>query len=286
MPPEIEEQEVVELPDGEIEGADAEALAEEVTEEVAGEAQAEAEEELVVTIGDEPPEEDQTAGAAPWVKELRRNHREAQKRIRELEEQANRLKSGGAVDAPVVGKKPTLEDCDYDADDFERKLTAWHEQKRAKEEAEAKAKQAQEAEQAAWQETLKQYGESKSSLKAPDFEDAEAAVLEALSVTQQGIVVKGADNSALVVYALGKNPKKLKELAAITDPVKFSFAVARLELQVKQTKRAAPPPPERQVSGTGGKAGAIDNQLDRLRAEAERTGDMTKLLAYKRQKRA
>lgn len=284
MPPEIEEQEVVELPEGE--GADAEALAEEVAEDEQGEAQAEAEEELVVTIGDDPPEEDQTAGAAPWVKELRRSHREAQKRIRELEEQANRLKSGGAADVPVVGKKPTIEDCDYDTEEFEKKLTAWYDQKRSADEAAAKVKQAQEAEQAAWQEQLKQYGESKASLKVQDFEDAESAVLEAFNTTQQGIVVKGADNSALVVYALGKNPKKLKELAAITDPVKFSFAVARLELQVKQTKRTAPPPPERQVSGSGGKAGAIDNQLDRLRAEAEKTGDMTKLLAYKRQKRA
>jgi len=33
-------------------------------------------------------------------------------------------------------------------------------------------------------------------------------------------------------------------------------------------------------------SGAVDSTLERLRAEAERTGDMTKVIAYKRQKRA
>ena len=90
-----------------------------------------------------------------------------------------------------------------------------------------------------------------------------------------------------MIYALGKNPKKAKELAAIADPVKFAFAVAKLEAQLKVTNRKpSPPPPERVISGTGRVSGAVDSTLERLREEAARTGDMSKVVAYRRQKRA
>jgi hypothetical protein len=56
-------------------------------------------------------------------------------------------------------------------------------------------------------------------------------------------MLQGADNPALVVYALGKNPKKAKELSEIKDPVKFAFAVAKLEKELKVTNRRAAPHP-------------------------------------------
>ena len=99
-------------------------------------------------------------------------------------------------------------------------------------------------------------------------------------------MLQGADNPALVVYALGKNPKKAQELASIKDPVKFAFAVAKLEKDLKVTNRRAAPPPERVVSGTGRVSGAVDSTLERLREEASKSGDMTKVLAYKLKKRA
>ena len=99
-------------------------------------------------------------------------------------------------------------------------------------------------------------------------------------------MLQGADNPALVIYALGKNPKKAKELADIKDPVKFAFAVAKLEKELKVTNRRAAPPPERVVSGTGRSSGAVDSTLERLREDAARTGNMTKVIAYKAQKRS
>jgi hypothetical protein len=99
-------------------------------------------------------------------------------------------------------------------------------------------------------------------------------------------VLQGADNPALVIYALGKNPKKAAELAKIEDPVKFAFAVAKLEKELKVTNRKAAPAPERMVSSTGRVSGAVDSTLERLRAEAEKTGNYTKVLQYKRQKAA
>jgi hypothetical protein len=111
-------------------------------------------------------------------------------------------------------------------------------------------------------------------------------VQEQFNVTQQGILLQGLDNPALVVYALGKNPKRAKELASITDPVRFATAAGKLEAQLKVTNRPKPPAPPRVVTGSAPISGSVDSNLERLRAEAEKTGDMTKVLRYKQQMRA
>lgn len=241
---------------------------------------------VVVTIGEEPPpsDEEETARAPEWVRELRKNHRELQKQNRELQEKLNAV-SGVEQKPTPLGTKPTLEGCDYDAEKYEQELTGWYERKRQADEQEAKARAEQEAQQKEWQAKLQSYGKAKTELKVKDFDEAEGMVQENFSATQQGILLQGADNPALLVYALGKNPKKAKELSSITDPVKFAFAVAKLETQLKVTNRKAPPPPEKTVQGSGSTSGAVDSNLDRLRAEAEKTGDYSKVIAYKRQKR-
>ena len=116
----------------------------------------------------------------------------------------------------------------------------------------------------------------------PDFDDAESLAQETFNQTQQGVILQGADNPALLVYALGKNPAKAKELAAITDPVKFSFAVAKLETQLKTTPRKPTVAPERTLSGTAPVSGAVSNRLEALKSKAEKSGDFTEYLAAKR----
>ena len=243
----------------------------------------EASDEVVITIGgDAPPAEEDHATAPEWVRELRKNHRELQRKNRELED---RLKTSVPDTKPVtLGPKPSLESTDYDAEKFEKALESWYEQKRKVEEAQAKADAEVQAAQRAWQEKVDAYNKTKVSLKVRDFEDAETVVQDSLSTTQQGIILQGAENPAMVIYALGKNPNKAKELASITDPVKYAFAIAKLETQLKVTQRKAPPP-EKTISGSAGISGTVDSTLERLRAEAEKTGDYTKVTRYKAQKR-
>jgi len=52
-----------------------------------------------------------------------------------------------------------------------------------------------------------------------------------LDPVQQDIILQAAQNPALAVYALGKSKDKAKELASIKDPVKFAFALGKLENQ-------------------------------------------------------
>ena len=242
--------------------------------------------DVVVTIGEEsPPSEEESAHAPEWVRGLRKNYRELQREKRELEEKLKAV-SGAETKPAALGQKPTLEGHDYDAEKYENALANWYDQKRLADEQAAKAKAEATAAEQAWQAKLASYGKAKTELKVKDFDDAEATVQESFSSTQQGIILQGAENPALVIYALGKNPKKAKELAAITDPVKYAFAVAKLETLLKVTNRKAPPPPEGSVRGTGSTSGAVDSSLERLRAEAEKTGDYSKVVAYKRSKKA
>ena len=241
--------------------------------------------DVVVTIGEEAPPTEEETQAPEWVRELRKTNREDKRRIRELEEKLNTTKTAETKPA-TLGKKPTLEDYDYDTDKFEQSLSVWYDQKRDADQAAAKAEVAQKEQQNAWQAKLDAYSKAKAELKVKDFEDAEVAAQDVFNVTQQGIMLQGADNPALVIYALGKNPKKAKEISAITDPVKFAFAVAKLETQLKVTQRKASTAPERTIQGTGSKSGAMDSTLDRLRAEAAKSGDFTKVAQYKAQKRA
>lgn len=244
----------------------------------------EGDDDVVVSIGEESPPQEEETRAPEWVRELRKANREKERKIRELEAKLN---ATATETKPVaLGPKPTLEACDYDSEEYEKKLADWYEQKRHADAAEAEAQAQRDAEAKAWQDKLDSYAKARASLKVRDYEDAEAVALETFNVTQQGIVLQGSDNPALIIYALGKNSTKAKELASITDPVKFAFAVAKLETQLKVTNRKAAAAPERTISTGGGRiSGSVDSTLDRLREEALKTGDMSKVMAYKRSKK-
>ena len=240
--------------------------------------------EVIVSIGEEAPPPEEQTHAPEWVRELRKTNRELQRQNRELQ---GKLQTAPTEIKPVVlGKKPSLEEHDYDADKFEVAMADWFDRKRYADDANAKQEAEVMTQQKAWQSKLDGYGKAKAELRVKDFEEAEAVAQELFNITQQGVVLQGADNPALVIYALGKNPKKAKELSDIKDPVKFAFAVAKLEKELKVTNRRAAPPPERIVSGTGRVSGAVDSTLERLREEASRTGNMTKVIQYKQLKRA
>ena len=248
------------------------------------ESEAEAD-EVIVSIGEDAPPAEEEVRAPEWVRELRKTNREKERRIRELEA---KLSATTTEIKPVVtlGPRPKLDAYDYDTDLYEQALDQWHERKREHDREAEQAQQSEQQPQQAWQAKLNDYGKARAELKVRDYEDAEETVQQLLNITQQGVLLNGCDNPALVVYALGKNPKKTAELAAMTDPVKFAFAVAKLEKELKVTNRRATPPPERVVSGTGRSSGAVDSTLERLREEASRTGNMTKVIQYKAQKRS
>jgi len=235
----------------------------------------------VVTLGEEsPPQEKQPTPS--WVKELR-------KRTRELERENRELKARQAAPtttAPVLGPKPTLRDYDFDEAKFEAALEKWTQDKAKAEGHKAEQAKAVASAQEKRQQRLMAYAQGAKELEVDDFEDAEAEVLGSFDVTQQEIILQGAQNASAVVYALGKHPSQAKTLASIKDPIEFAVALGRLESKVTINKPSStkPPPPEERVRASGG-AVPSDKMLERLEKEAERTGDRTKVIAYKRSKK-
>lgn len=242
-------------------------------------------EQVVIEIEGESPAPEDDAKAPGWVKDLRKSNREKERENRKLREQLAKLSSAAEPTAVELGKKPTIEGADYDSAVYERQLIDWFEKKRAVEERQKTIEAERQKEQEAWNATLETYGQNRKSLKVKDFEEAELVVQDELSNTQQGMILQGADNPALLIYALGKNPKKAKEIASIKDPVKFAFAVAKLETQLKVKNRKAAAAPERVIQGSARSSGAVDSTLERLREEAARTGNMDKVMQYKRQQK-
>ncbi|WP_146174390.1 hypothetical protein [Paraburkholderia caribensis] len=222
--------------------------------------------------------------APQWVKDLRKQNVELNRRLREMEAKGKQQPQEPAV--PTLGAKPKLEDFDYDEGKFDAALGQWYEDKRKVDAAAAEEQEAGRRRQEAIEARLNGYRGEAASLRRKDFQEIEGEVVTVLSVEQQGILLAGADKPATLVYALGRYPNKLRELAKIKDPVRFAFAAAKLEKELKVTTRTAnKPAPEGRVSSSSGAAvtGSGEKKLEQLRAEAERTGDYSKVVAYKAQ---
>ncbi|AWL18210.1 hypothetical protein DIW83_03755 [Acinetobacter nosocomialis] len=249
--------------------------------------------EFDIVVGDEKPEaqeENDFHGqpAPEWlkkeraaIKEIRKQERARERRIKELEEQLN---SHSKPETIELGEKPTLESAGYDTEEFEKQLIDWTAKKAKFEQQEAAKREEQEKAAKAWQDKLNNYEAKKTAIKTKvrDFDEAEEIARDVLTQTQQGILLHGAEKPELLIYHLGKNPQKAKELAAITDPIQFSFAAAKIDAQIKMTARKPSTSPERKPSGSAALSGSVDNTLAKLRADAEKTGDYTKVNEYKR----
>jgi len=239
----------------------------------------------VVSLDEQEDSPPQAEEAPQWVKDLRKKSKEDAKRIRDLEE---KLKERDApVDIPKLGEKPRLADFDFDEDAFATALDSWHAQKLRVAEAEAEKHRELEAKQAAMKAKQERYIQSRAELEIPDYEELEDEVKSILNPVQQALIVEGCKKPAEFVATLAKSPKTLKDLAAIVDPAEFAFEAGKLygKLEAMKTQPKAKPAPETRVRAATTGA-AVDGKLDKLREEAEKSGDYSKLLAYKKQMRA
>lgn len=241
--------------------------------------------DIELQFGDEaPPAQPSDDGENSTVRQMRKRIAELTRTNRQYE--AEKKQGAQPAQPPKLGPKPKLEDFDYDEGKYDAALDQWHETKRQVDAAEIEQRKALEKREEANRARLEGYLNAASTLKVKDFKDSEDEVVSALSVEQQGILLAGADNAALLVYALGRYPAKLQQLAQIDDPVRFAFAAAKLEKELKVTPRTATKPaPEGRVSSTAGApaAGGGEKKLEQLRADAEKTGDYSKVIAYKKQ---
>jgi hypothetical protein len=277
LPPEDEQDIDPDNPDGELRDEQGDTVE-------AGAGGDEAESFDVTIEGFEPEQEDSTKpkkGDPDWVNQLRKDSRE----LKRLKRQIDRGQINAAPDVDDIGPEPTLEnptgnpDHAFDEVEFKKAHREWLMKSIKVEEQKKQKQQAEEQAQRSFQEKLAKYGEERKSIPVDDYEDAEEAVQSALNEVQIGILIKNAPEKAKLVYAIGKNDKALQHLAAIKDPDTYAVELGRIIERMKSTstQKKAIPTPERVVrSGGGGKTAAMtSDNLEKLRQEGLKRGDLT-----------
>lgn len=242
-----------------------------------------------ITIGTpESPTGNEVEQETPLIRDIRAAHREALKQRKDAERERDELRAQlKPVEqaAPEIGARPKLADFDYDEDAHEAAVEKWYGQKRAREAFEAKQQATQEDMAKQQQQVVADYQAKVAALPVDKakYQAAESEVVASLSPMQQAVLLKS-PVAERVVMAIGNSPTHLEKLAKLNDPIALAMEIGRLETQLTTTKqKKSAPPPDRPMTGAG--AGPADSALERLEAEAERTGDRSKVVAYKVQKR-
>lgn len=218
---------------------------------------------------------------------LRTKYKESSKELKALKKEVELLKSKPIVEQSkdevlVLPEKPKLENYDYDEVKFDEAIEQWYDKKIQIESKKREKEQQIKEEEQKWQNKIATYVEESKKLNVSDYSEKEEVVKEKLSQVQQGILLDVVKNPAQFVYALGRS-SKLNDLSSIENPILFAAELARLETQIKVNNKTqkTPPPPEKVVRGISG--GTLDTKLEQLRKEAEKTGDFSKVFAYKKQ---
>lgn len=130
------------------------------------------------------------------------------------------------------------------------------------------------------------YAERAAKLKAPDFEAAEDAVIAAIGAPAVKHLIGLFDNSEAVVYALGKNAKKLAEIAeqikkSPTHAIKnLTLYAAKLTLKPRGKAPDPDSADDRRASGGGGAdpQKTLDRMRDEVYAKKRPMADVLKFL--------
>lgn len=247
-------------------------------EETQPEATDEDGDEVVVGFADEQPEEEPEPENST-VRKMREALREKERELKELR---------AKVDPPKAKRElppePTLESCDYDEDVLKAETRKWDKIKAEIEADEAEAEREKEARTAVWEARKQRYVEGKVKIGV-DLTDAEATVDQALGQTRSPVLLLAQDPAALAL-ALSRSPAKLKELSEAKDDFELAYMVGKLEGQVTVQRRKKAPAIDRAVGGTASTTLlSTDAQLEKLEKEADRTGDRSKVIEYKRKLR-
>lgn len=186
---------------------------------------------------------------------------------------------------PVIPDRPDIEKFGWDVDKFQEATDAYvaAKEKHGEWKGRQGAKSAQrEAEQV---QTVKRIQQQAKQLGVVDFDAREERVRDAMSPIQLKAIVQYAENPAAMIAALGGSQTKLDELSSVDDPAMFMKMLGRIELSLKVGKRKAPEPEARVRGGNAVLSAGADKELERLEREADKTGDRSKVIRYKREMR-
>jgi hypothetical protein len=223
---------------------------------------------------------------AAWAA-LKREKKELERKLQAIQEQ-QAAQAANVQPLEPLPPKPTMESCGWDGEKFAQEMTAWFDKKSQHDARLAQHQAEVQSQQQAVQQRVIKYQESAKSLNVDNYKSLESDVVHALSQDQQ-LMLLHSPKAAELVVALANNPARLSELATMKNPVDFAMRIG--ELQAKLKGGVASKAPEAPAADKKGPAGGapianIDGELERLRAQAERTGDYSGVVAYKKKLKA
>lgn len=225
---------------------------------------------------DEPEQEEEAAEPPSKLRGIISNQDREIKRLKAMLEPK--------VEPIEVGPRPRLEDFDFDHDAFDAAVDTWLETKQKADNQHAALRREQEEKNREGNKILTDYqGRAKTfaaTHRISDYEDAQSAVEDELGVEKVSLLIAGSPKAEELIYALHKNPAKLKALAGINNLPRFMYEAATLQKDIKVRQGRKSPPVDAPVRSNGSSASG-DRRLAALEAEAARTGDRSKVVKYK-----
>jgi len=235
--------------------------------------ESEEEQTEVETIKEEKPKGNRT------ISQMRQELLEQKKQLQQFqakeEERQQQEVQQRLANAPLV--KPTFESCGFDPDVFEAKTVEFlqaqnHREQIAQQEAAVKQKADR-----LWIDAQSRYAEGRKTVGVKDYSVAESIVETELSRQQVNWLLVSTNQPNKIVYALGKDEKRLAELKKAQTPFEFAAMIGRIEATMGDiVKKKAVEPEKRAKVGPGASSGVSSSKqaIDKAIAEAQRTGNI------------
>lgn len=243
------------------------------------------EEEETAEAGDEPSvviafSDDEQEEEPELVKKLRDQIRDRDRKLAQF----RRSPAPDNDPEPQVAERPrSVADFDYDEDRFNAALDDHLAAKDQHSEWKTRQAARDSARQATHDEQAKRVEQQRNALGVADYDTRAASVKETLTDAQLAVLINGADNPAQLIYALGRSETRLTLLAGEDNLARFAVMLGKMEKEIKVTKKSAPAPESMVRGATATFTKSDDKHLARLEKEAEKTGNRSKIQAYKRQ---
>ena len=203
-----------------------------------------------------------------------------------------RIKQLQGKDQPEKPVMPTLESCGYDEQKYAQAMENWVrndvapsvlseqlsrlDQDRQQEQVEEQRKEA-----------LESHYQRADQLKVKDYDDTEDKVVAIMGRELVQEIAATVDESANLLYYLGKNPSKAEEFKRKFDenPAAATYALGKFAggLSIKPVSKKPTPKPDKPLDGKGPSGNVWDKRLEKARAEAQKTGSMDAVLKVKRE---
>ena len=247
-------------------------IAPEPTEDTAGAAPATEDTQQQQPADDAGAQPQQTPGVQKRINELTRNWRETERerdywREMALQRQTEQPPQGQRQTPQPTGQRPqrpTEEQFNYDAAQYQRALAQYEEQlvdwRVAQRDAQTRAQQEAEAARRRQAEEAQTFQQKRDRTvdagreKYPDFEELVFGLPGHVMTQELASDIFEAENPADVAYYLGKNPEeaaKIAQMGARQRALRIGAIDARLSQATRKKETGAPPPPPK-FSGSGG----------------------------------